>query len=193
MGGYSTLYGGRQVSLIPRHIWCHVLAASFSISLIATPVLFLTERHTIANVQTMRLESVAPSNKSPGVMVQAAKTRGPDNFYPGEVIKAVLDITEYRNCDGVVRRFLVTNVNKPGELSKVYHFEDSDISHQNDQLPSMKTLEMSFRIPIDAEPGTAVYHRQVTRWCNVLQKYLWPIQDKDETMAFEITETNISK
>jgi hypothetical protein len=144
---------------IPRFVMCHILAAMFSICFLGAPVLMLADRHPVLTIHSVDIF--------------------PREIYAGSEVTFKWDATEYRNCDGVVRRFLITSVNKPGMLPIVQQFEETYTTYHDAMQNTPKSFQTKFSIPRDAEPGEAIYRSKVTRWCNIFQKWFWPIQEED--------------
>jgi hypothetical protein len=158
---------------IPRYIMCHILAALFSISVIAAPILMLADRHPAITIHSVDIF--------------------PKEIYPGSEVTFKWLATEHRNCDGIVRRFLITNVNKPGMLPIVQQFEQAPTTYHYAMQHTPQSFQTKFSIPKDAEPGQAIYRSKVTRWCNVFQQYIWPIQEEDINVSITILGPEVNR
>lgn len=94
----------------------------------------------------------------------------------------VRDIT--KNCPGTVRRAVVDSRGNiwPLPVSGADYFD-------NDTDPGRltHTFAHTFRLDEAAAPGPAVYRARAQFWCNVFQKYIWPIDGDTTVVDFTIS------
>lgn len=104
----------------------------------------------------------------------------PPAVYAGDAVRLRWKIVEHRNCDGVSHRRIIDSTGKITEFEThptVYHAATS---------PSPLTFEVIMNVPIGIAPGPARYDPGVFRWCNILQKTFWPIEDAPHPVPFTV-------
>lgn len=143
--------------------WCHALAAAFSAVFVAAPAVMLLDRRTPIVVEAVSLL--------------------PDPARPGDTMTMRWRAREYRACDGMVIRRFVQNADKiireTISQATVYHGIADGKAHE---------FEIQFVIPNNFGPGRYTYAPVTIRWCNVLQKYLWPIVTYTQTIDFTVID-----
>lgn len=148
--------GLKIVPFLPmqRAMWCHIYAALFSIGVLTPCLIMLLDRR-----QPLQLEitSIEPNIGRVGdeltVNYDAVINR---NGCGGELLRVIIDSANH--VSAFVREPTIFNNRSMGKPGERIHFS--------------KTLI----IPRGVTPGTAVYAPLIDRWCNPLQRYLWPIQ-----------------
>lgn len=131
-----------------RNILCHTLAACCGLTIAILLGLLLDRRDPIE-------------------LFQGRIT--PYYVHEGDNVVLTWPLIEHRSCNGELRRRLVDSGNKIHEFTSeptVYH-ERLDTEK--------KTFVKNFTIPYGVAPGPAVYYTVGTRWCNIVQKLIWPI------------------
>ena len=69
-------------------------------------------------------------------------------------------------CPGVVTRVIIDS------QGVVQHLPETDAVKFD---PKTNQFERPFPVPLKTAPGPATYVGLVTRWCNPIQKFFWPI------------------
>lgn len=137
-----------------RAVWCHIYAAIVSLGVITPCAIMLFDRR-----QPVQLEitSIEPAGGRIGdeltVNYDAVVNRGGCG---GELLRVIIDSANH--VSAFVREPTIFNNRSMGKPGERIHFS--------------KTLI----IPRGVTPGAAIYAPLIDRWCNPLQRYLWPIQ-----------------
>lgn len=71
-----------------------------------------------------------------------------------------------KTCQGIVSRSIID------AQGVTQHLPEADAVKFN---PTTNQFERSFPVPLKTAPGPATYVAVVTRWCNPIQKFFWPI------------------
>lgn len=109
----------------------------------------------------------------------------PRQVRSGEDVTVTWVVEERRSCEGELRRLIIDSTGKRFEYEPektVYH----DISVKFG--PSFKTFSKTFKTPQGMALGEATYYPVLHRWCNPLQKYVWPIVSKRIAIKFEVVK-----
>ena len=77
-------------------------------------------------------------------------------------------------CKGVVDRSITDS---QGVITKL---KETDTSNIKPIEHGGFEFSRSFPVPAGAAPGPAVYKAVVTRWCNPIQKFFWPIVEETD-------------
>ena len=77
-------------------------------------------------------------------------------------------------CKGVVDRSITDS---KGVITKL---KETDTSNLKPIDHGGFEFSRSFPVPAGAAPGPAVYRAVVTRWCNPIQKFFWPIVEETD-------------
>jgi hypothetical protein len=104
----------------------------------------------------------------------------PSMVRPGQTIEAVwTDKTLRTECQGVVYRRFIGN-GDTWVLNAV-----RTVHHAN--VGDAQTFHSKFEVP-NIPHGTAVFHKDIKRWCNFFQEWLWPMRETQEA-TFEVLES----
>jgi hypothetical protein len=91
---------------------------------------------------------------------------------PGQKIEAIwTDHTLRLGCEGLVyRRFI--GADETWVLNAVHTVHHPD-------LGGVRTFHSTFKVP-NMPPGPAKFHKDIKRWCNFFQAWLWPMHETQE-------------
>lgn len=104
----------------------------------------------------------------------------PDTVRPGQTVTVLWRVTENRPCDGEVARRVVDSSGKIHEFRReptVYHLVGER---------GVQTFSGPFTMPDGMVDGPAYYTTSGYRWCNVLQKLIWPIPFQGPRVTFNV-------
>lgn len=107
----------------------------------------------------------------------------PPVVYPGQRASLRYTLQDFRTgCGGLVNRWIV-------DSEGVVHYLTNDVPSRPADFAVGKPREVSKEVPIPfgISAGRAILHAQITRWCNPLQHYLWPMTGE------HIAEFNVSR
>lgn len=109
----------------------------------------------------------------------------PDQVTPGQTVVVVWEADEMRfGCDGVIERRILEK-----KTGKVHYFKrEPTIYHMVGPEGGRQTFSKDFTLPEAITPGPAEYVTIGERWCNVLQKFLWPIPFRGPPIPFNVLE-----
>jgi hypothetical protein len=108
----------------------------------------------------------------------------PNVVHPGQSVEVVWTVKTLRenwvgeNCCGRVYRMMFDS------QKRVFAFE-STLSVTHAPVGETRTYHIDWTIPMGMLPGPATLRRNVDRWCNPLQQWLWPMQEVHEA-AFTV-------
>lgn len=137
-----------------RSIWCHIYAAIFSLFVLTPIVIMLFDRRQPV---TLELISFEPNSVHEGDEATVTyKSVVHKDGCGGELLRTIVDSA--KKVTAFVREPTIFNGRKIGNTEKEFIFS--------------KTLT----IPRGLTPGPAIYVPLIDRWCNPLQRFLWPIQ-----------------
>lgn len=98
----------------------------------------------------------------------------PDHVVPGQKAEAVWTVKVLRpHCRGLVHRTMIDSQNRIFAFSSI-----SSVIHG--EVGTEDTYRYDWIIPMGMSPGKAVFRRNTERWCNPLQRWLWPMQEVHE-------------
>lgn len=109
----------------------------------------------------------------------------PEIVIPGQTIVIIWEADELRSgCDGVFERRITERT-----TGKVHQFKrEATIYHLVGPSGGRQTFSKDFTLPDAMTPGPAEYQTIGERWCNPVQKYLWPIPFKGPIVPFTVLE-----
>jgi hypothetical protein len=112
----------------------------------------------------------------------------PDQVLPGQSIVVVWEVDELRQgCDGVVERRILEK-----KTGKVHYFKrEPTVYHLVGPAGGRQTFSRDFTLPQAITPGPAEYTTIGERWCNLLQKYIWPMEFRGPTIPFNVMENPV--
>lgn len=139
-----------------RAIWCHIYAACFSVIVLAPlTIMFLDRRQPVE----LQLVSIEPSKVREGDEVTVT--------YNANIIR--------EGCGGELLRTIVDSANKITAFVR-----EPTVFNNNKVTSGNITVSKTLIVPRGITPGPAKYVPKIERWCNPLQRYLWPIQQNPE-------------
>jgi hypothetical protein len=98
----------------------------------------------------------------------------PDHVVPGQHAQAVWTVKVLRpHCRGLVHRSMIDS------QGHIFAFEAvASVIHGD--VGTTDTYYYGWTIPIGMSSGPALFRRNTERWCNPLQRWLWPMQEVHE-------------
>jgi len=159
----NCIFGGNQQATKNREIICHMLSASVGIFIMFPLLYMLLDRGPVLEIRNPRIE--------------------PMSVERGTKMRLMWDATEYRNCDGMVQRWIVDSAGHVFSFTNV-----ATVYHEALQASPTRTFSRELTVPRGAAIGPALYRSRVTRWCNVAQQYLWPIRESPPDVQFHIMD-----
>ena len=151
-----------------RALWCHFYALTFSL-IILTPltIMFFDRR------QPVELELVKIENKNG--LPEAREGDEVTVTYNAKVIR--------EGCGGELLQTIVDSANKITAFVR----EPTIFNANNPQRIGNITFSKTLIIPRGVTSGPALYVPRIERWCNPLQRYLWPIpQEPQPSIKFTV-------
>jgi len=108
----------------------------------------------------------------------------PPVVYPGQRAALRYTLQDFRfGCGGSVKRWIV-------DSEGVVHYLTNDVPSRPSDFQAgimgMREVSKEVPIPFGSSAGRAIFHAQVTRWCNIFQEYLWPMVS-EHTAEFHIS------
>lgn len=129
---------------------CHLALATAAFTVFGIPTAMLFDRRPVITIHSMTVD--------------------PPEIRSGERFVIKWDATEHRNCAGEVRRQIVSDV------SHIIHDVEPSRTNYHDAMErTPKHFTTSVVSPMYMHVGPARYKSYVTRWCNVMQEFFWPI------------------
>jgi len=126
--------------------------------------------------------------------------RAPIELTHGEIIphqvrnggkaKVVWTAIERRACDGEYTRIVVSALDGARQ-HHVFGVKEQTV-YQNTMEPGRRKFSRDVDFPTGMAAGPALYTTSGVRWCNVFQKYLWPIPFKGLEIPFEVLPDDAS-
>lgn len=113
----------------------------------------------------------------------------PDQVLPGQSVVIVWEADELRQgCDGVLERRILEK-----KTGKVHYFKrEPTVYHLVGPAGGRQTFSKDFTLPEAITAGPAEYTSIGERWCNLLQKYLWPIPFHGPIIPFNVIEKPVA-
>lgn len=138
---------------IQRAVWCHIYAAIFSLGILTPGAIMLFDRR-----QPVQLEITS-------IVPNAGRV--------GDELTVNYDVMIDRDgCNGELLRVIIDSANHVSAFVREPIVFTNRIGNFGERVHLSKT----FVIPRGVTPGPAIYAPLIDRWCNPLQRYLWPIQ-----------------
>lgn len=101
---------------------------------------------------------------------------------PGQVVEVTWWATRHRKCDGEFTRRVI---DASGTIHTfVVELDVYPPMGRTDEEPEMFTR--AFQLPVGLVPGPAFYTPRGRHYCNVLQKWLWPIEFEAPWVPFTV-------
>lgn len=105
----------------------------------------------------------------------------PYNAKAGQEVRVTWTARELRACDGELYRVFIDSA------KTVYPtLVEPTVYHQT--FADRRTFQKLMVIPAGMTPGPAIYFAPIERWCNPLQKYIWPIRSEGLQIKFNVVE-----
>lgn len=145
----------------PRRPWCHILGAAIGALAVAPIMIMLFDR------------------REPLELIDGYIT--PFNVRGGQEVRITWVARELRACGGELHKLFI-------DSAKVAHptVREPTVYHQT--FADERTFQKLMTIPRGMAPGPAIYTTKIERWCNPLQKYLWPIKSDGIEIRFNVVE-----
>lgn len=144
-----------------RETLCQIIAGVIGIFVI-TPAMFLIL-----------------DRRDPAIMESARIV--PHDLRPGQAAKVVMTFKNVRpGCSGVVRRKIIDR------SGRIVNFAQQSAIFYSDVIKEGVPFEKELIIPEGLTPGPAIYDPSVWRWCNELQRIVWPIRSSNIPIHFNI-------
>jgi hypothetical protein len=155
--------GQKIIPFLPmqREIWCHIYAAIFAL-LVVTPIsVMLLDRRQPVELSNVRIN--------------------PQGIKGDEEITVTYDaVVRRENCGGEVMRTIVDSSGRvTAFVGEPTVFNGSVLEVVGKKITFSKT----FSLPRGLSAGKAQYVPLIYRWCNPLQRYLWPIRQSPQPIA----------
>jgi hypothetical protein len=148
--------------MTPREVLCHILAAAFALLVVTPPIVMLLDRRD-------------PAELTGGQML-------PHDVRSGQAVTIAWDIIERRACAGEFTPIIID------AGKQVHYFARQPTVYRDTLRPDGLRFYKHITLPTGLAPGPAIYTVQVERWCNPLQRYLWPIPSKAARIEFNVIE-----
>ena len=144
-----------------RNKWCHVVGFLLGSLILAPVIVMLLDR------------------RQPLELIEGNIT--PYNVRAGQEVRVTWTAKELRACDGEVYRVFIDSA------KTVYPtLVEPTVYHQS--FADRRTFQKLMVIPAGMTPGPAIYFAPIERWCNPLQKYIWPIRSEGLQIPFNVIE-----
>lgn len=109
----------------------------------------------------------------------------PERAVPGDRVTVFFELVHRRiGCDGEIRRVVRDST------GRIHEFATEHPVYQ-DSLNRPAKFSHSLILPYGISHGPAYYYNNGWRWCNVLQRALWPIPFKSPELSVCIVEDDI--
>lgn len=116
-------------------------------------------------------------------IVVEAVSLTPSPAYPGDTLTMRWRAREYRACDGMVKRRFI------GQRDLVVRETVSVPTMYIGNADGKPTeFEVQFVIPNNLGPGSYRYEPVTIRWCNELQRLLWPLISYPPPVGFSVVD-----
>ncbi len=142
---------------------CHITAAAIGLGVVL-PALFLRlDRRPVLEYDNQRI--------IPNPVMRGARA------------SIAFDAREFRHCQGYFQRVIIDS------SGHTFSFDKEETTYREvSHPPRWRTIQREFIIPRGAAMGEATYRVYVTRWCNTVQKYLWPMVSMASDVRFTIID-----
>ena len=148
---------------ITRDLVCHVAGAVAGFCVVLPFLIMLTDRRPVLAYENQRVV--------------------PDPVMRGAKAPLAFDVIEYRACEGTFQRVIIDSA------GHVFSFDKEATSLRSvSSPPRPRTIYREFSVPRGAAVGPAIYRVHLTRWCNIVQKYVWPMRDMAHDVHFTIID-----
>lgn len=145
----------RVVLGIRRRIWCHILAAIFSLTIVAPLVYLAADRNPVLTIYETKIY--------------------PNPVAADENLTITWDAVVHRRCDGIIRRQMIRT---DGIITD--YAAAPVVFRAGTEIGRRTTYSRIFTAP---RPGIYTHVAHVERWCNPLQYWVpfFRIHEKNET------------
>lgn len=146
-----------------RDVICHVMGAAIGLGVVFPALYMLLDRRPVLKYDNQRIL--------------------PNPVMRGERAAVAYDVVEYRQCHGYFQRVVIDS------SGHTFSFDKETTTYRElSHPPRMRTIQREFVVPRGAAMGDATYRIYITRWCNLMQKYLWPMTDTTVDIKFTIID-----
>ncbi len=105
----------------------------------------------------------------------------PYNVHVGDDVLITFTVRELRNCDGRLhKRFF--------DSAGIIHASVPEPTIYHQAIRDKRTFQKVATIPKGMASGPAIYAPTIERWCNPLQRMLWPINGASLRLNFNVVE-----
>lgn len=107
----------------------------------------------------------------------------PDVVRPDQKVNVIWYAKENRPCDGEIERRIVDSSKKIHAFTRestVYHIQN---------VNGIQLFTKPIIIPDSIAQGEAIYSTHGHRWCNPVQKYIWPIEFFGPAVKFYVVKS----
>lgn len=105
----------------------------------------------------------------------------PHEVRQGAPFEVHVQVTDIRRCDGVVNVVLLDSKGVTYTLGSLPVFA-SNIAPLGEAFEFVRT----FTLPPNISPGITTYFADRHLWCNVFQKYIWPLNDNSSATFYTV-------
>lgn len=104
----------------------------------------------------------------------------PNDLRPGQSAKVVMTFNNVRpGCSGEIHRKIIDR------SGRIINFAQQDAAFES-KVKHRVPFEKPLIIPEGITPGPATYDPTILRWCNELQRIVWPIRSSNIPVHFNV-------
>lgn len=134
-----------------RARWCNFIGTALGVLVMAPLLIMLFDRREPITILPGKIDPYYVKN--------------------GMTVVVTWPLIEHRACAGDLRRVVVDQ----GGKGKIHEFAVEPTIYHQVLSPDARTFSKNMTMPYGMAPGPAIYYGIGTRWCNVLQQFIWPI------------------
>lgn len=101
----------------------------------------------------------------------------PNPVHAGDRISITWSVIARRHCDGIVYPRVIEST------QRIFEYSSLPTVYQ-DLSPEWRLFTKELTLPIVMADGPARYEAVIVRWCNWVQRYVWPMTDKPFPIHF---------
>ena len=116
-------------------------------------------------------------DRRPVLRIEATSV-SPNPATAGQPITITWTAREFRMCEGEVIRWITDS------RGRVYEYARIASVVKDPAAPQPRTFFRELQLAKDISPGRAVYTSRVIRWCNIVQRVLWPMTEENPAIPF---------
>lgn len=144
-----------------RNKWCHIAGFALGMIVVMPVLIMLGDRRE-------PLELISGSIR-------------PNDAKAGQEVRVTWTAQEFRPCDGELYRIFI-------DSSKTVYPTVVEPTVYHKTFADQRTFQKVMIVPAGMTPGPAIYTTAIERWCNPLQKYIWPIRSEGLQIQFNVIE-----